>query len=74
MRISGTSATKQGPTWGRDLLKQLPALLRHRNPAAGMLPTHYRGVFCLVDAAVITSATPEDNEARWVGHRRKAPV
>src|SRR3954449_13226210 len=28
----------------------------------------------LVDATVITSATMKDDEARWVGHRRKAPV
>jgi IS5 family transposase len=28
----------------------------------------------LVDATVITSSTSKDGEARWVGHRRKAPV
>lgn len=28
----------------------------------------------LVDATVIASATPKDEDARWVGHRRKAPV
>lgn len=28
----------------------------------------------LIDATVITSASPHDDEARWVGHRRKAPV
>jgi IS5 family transposase len=28
----------------------------------------------LVDATVITSATPKDEEARWVGHRRKAAM
>ena len=28
----------------------------------------------LVDATVIASATPLDDEARWVGHRRKAAV
>lgn len=28
----------------------------------------------LIDATVIASATAKDEEARWVGHRRKAPV
>jgi transposase, IS5 family len=28
----------------------------------------------LIDATVIASATATDDEARWVGHRRKAPV
>jgi transposase, IS5 family len=28
----------------------------------------------LIDATVITSASPRDEEARWVGHRRRAPV
>jgi transposase, IS5 family len=28
----------------------------------------------LIDATVITSASPQDDEARWVGHRRKAPI
>jgi IS5 family transposase len=39
---------------------------------------HARGVVIktgtLIDATVITSASPHDDEARWVGHRRKAPV
>jgi transposase, IS5 family len=28
----------------------------------------------LIDATVIASASPHDEEARWVGHRRKAPI